>query len=62
MKSAACLSCGHDMRGHWSHICPRCGRPFARSTPGQVAIQLGVSFAVAIVVVAGLVMLLWRLA
>jgi hypothetical protein len=47
------------MRGHWSHICPRCGKPFARSTPRQVALQLGVSIVVAVVVVGGLAVLLW---
>jgi len=49
------------MRGHWSHICPRCGKFFARSTPAQVAVQLGVSTVVAVVLVVGLVILLWKL-
>ncbi len=62
MKSTSCLRCGQEMRGHWSHICPRCGRPFACSTPAQVALQLGVSILVAIVAVIVLVVVLWQLA
>jgi hypothetical protein len=60
--SQPCLGCGHDMRGHWSHFCPRCGRAFAKSTPGQVAVQMVVTFVVAIVLVVGLVLALWRFA
>jgi uncharacterized protein (DUF983 family) len=50
------------MRGHWSHFCPQCGRAFAKSTPGQVAVQMVVTFVVAIVLVVGLVLALWRFA
>jgi hypothetical protein len=62
MKSTACLSCGREMRGQWSHICPRCGRLLATSTPTQIAIQIGVSVIVAVVAVIGLAVLLWQLA
>lgn len=57
-----CRGCGQEMHGRWSHICPQCGRLFAASTPRQVAIQLGVSIVVAIVLVVGLVVLLWNVA
>jgi hypothetical protein len=60
--SQPCLGCGRDMRGHWSHFCPQCGRAFAKSTPGQVAVQMVVTFVVAIVLVVGLVLALWRFA
>lgn len=57
-----CLSCGQEMHGRWSHICPQCGRLFAASTPTQVAIQLSLSIAVAIVAVVTLVVVLWFVA
>jgi hypothetical protein len=57
-----CRGCGQEMQGHWSHICPQCGRFFAASTPRQIAMQLGVSIAIAIVVVGALTVLLWNFA
>jgi hypothetical protein len=60
--SQPCLGCGQEMRGHWSHFCPQCGRAFAKSTPGQVAVQMVVTFVVAILLVVGLVLALWRFA
>jgi hypothetical protein len=54
-----CLGCGHEMRGHWSHFCPQCGRAFAKSTSAQVAVQMIVSVVVAVILVVGLAVSLW---
>src|SRR5262245_12006786 len=62
MRSTACLRCGQDMQGHWSHVCPRCGRLFAKSTPAAVVVQLTVSVVVAVVVVVGFGFSIWRVA
>ena len=60
MKCKNCLRCGCNLQDHWSHICPSCGRFFAASTGPQIAFQLGLSTVVAIVLVVGLVVVLWR--
>lgn len=57
-----CLRCGQEMAGHWSHICPQCGKFFAFYTREQTAILLVVAIVVALVVNVAVVGALWFLA
>jgi hypothetical protein len=54
-----CLRCGHEMAGHWSHICPRCGKFFAFYTPAQVMALVIVGTIVAVAVNVAIVAALW---
>jgi hypothetical protein len=57
-----CLRCGHEMAGHWSHICPRCGKFFALYTRAQVVVLVMVSVIVAMAVNVAIVATLWYFA
>jgi hypothetical protein len=57
-----CLRCGQEMDGHWSHICPGCGRFFAVYTPAQITVLIVVITVMAIGVNAALVVALWQFA
>lgn len=57
-----CLRCGQEMDGHWSHICPRCGRFFAIYTPAQITVLIVVGTVIAMGVNAVLVVALWQFA
>jgi hypothetical protein len=50
------------MDGHWSHICPGCGRFFAVYTPAQITVLIVVITVIAIGVNAALVVALWQFA
>jgi hypothetical protein len=47
------------MAGHWSHICPRCGKFFAFYTPAQVMALVIVGTIVAVAVNVAIVAALW---
>lgn len=50
------------MAGHWSHICPRCGRFFAFYTPAQVVALVITGTIVAVAVNVAIACGLWYLA
>ena len=54
-----CLRGGHEMAGHWSHICPRCGKFFVLYTPAQVVVLATVGVIVAVAVNVAVVAALW---